>query len=236
MKKEITHTLSKKQIEELKSFDSPTIANATEFFDLRERTEGYASLELRCIYPDYPPTVGYAITCTEDTASPGRLSDRQNCLSYELLYRTIESSPKPVILVVKNIGSDRIRSDHLGDIMASIYHRLGAVGLITDGGIRDIDGIRERAPEFQVFAAGAVASHGIPRLIEIGPTVSIFGLTIKPGDLLHGDLNGLVSIPNTIADKLGDQARKVVDLEQRKIDYIKSPEFSLDGWGEKFGF
>lgn len=228
--------LSKEQIEELASFDSPTIANAVESFEERDQCEGYASLVLRCLYPDYPSMVGYAITCVEDTASPGRKSDRNKYLDYELLYRAIEASPKPVVVVVKNIGSDLPRSDHLGDVMASIYHRLGSVGFVTDGGIRDVHGIFERAPGFQVFSAGTVVSHGIPRLVEIGTTVSICGLTIKPGDLLHGDANGLVSIPNSIADKVADQARKVLEVETRKIEFINSPDFSLDAWGQKFGF
>jgi 4-hydroxy-4-methyl-2-oxoglutarate aldolase len=228
--------LTSKQIEELKGFDSPTIANAIEAFNVREQTEGYASLELRCFYPDYKPAIGYVVTCTEDTASPGRKGEKERYLNYELLYRAIEASPKPVILVIKNIGSDRLRSDHLGDIMATMFHRLGVAALVTDGGIRDVDGIRERAPGFQVFAAGTVVSHGIPRLVELGTTVSVFGLTTKPGELLHGDVNGLVSIPLSIADKLADQARKVIELELRKVKFIQNPNFSLDAWGNEFGF
>lgn len=220
----------------LSTFDLPTIANAIEAFNVRDRTEGFASLELRCLFPDYKPVIGYAVTCTEDTASPGRKGNEEGFLNYERLYRAIDASPKPVILVTKNIGSDRLRSCHLGDIMASIFHRLGTAGLITDGGIRDIDGIKERAPGFQVFAAGMAVSHGIPRLVEVGVTVSIFGLTIRPGELLHGDVSGLVSIPIGIADKLADQARKVLEAEQIKIKFIKSPDFSLDEWGKRFGF
>ncbi|NLE83901.1 MAG: RraA family protein [Chloroflexi bacterium] len=231
-----TQHLSKEKIEELAAFDSPTIANAVEAFEVRDQCEGFASLALRCLYPNYPSMLGYAITCVEDTASPGRKEDRDKYLNYELLYRAIEASPKPVVVVVKNIGSDLLRSDHLGDIMATIYHRLGSVGFVTDGGIRDVHGIFERAPGFQVFSAGTVVSHGIPRLVEIGTTVSICGLTIKPGDLLHGDANGLVSIPNIIADKVADQARKVLEIENRKLEFIKSPGFSLDAWGQKFGF
>ena len=228
--------LTREQLDELTGFDSPTIANAVEAFNVREQTEGYASLELRCFYPEYKPVIGYAVTCTEDTASPGRKGNKEDYLNYELLYRAIEASPKPVILVIKNIGSDRLRSDHLGDIMATMFHRLGTAALVTDGGIRDVDGIRERAPGFQVFAAGTVVSHGIPRLVEIGTTVSIFGLTIRPGELLHGDVNGLVSIPASIAGKLADQAKKVIEIEQRKIQYLRSPGYSLDAWKNEFGF
>jgi len=236
MNKEISPSLSKEQIDELGTFDSPTIANAIEAFNVRDRTEGFASLELRCIFPNYKPVIGYAVTYTEDTASPGRRDNNEDYLNYEKLYRAIEASPKPVMLVSKNIGSDRMRSCHLGDIMASIFQRIGTTGLITDGGIRDIDGIKERAPGFQVFAAGTAVSHGIPRLVEVGLIVSIFGLTIRPGELLHGDVSGLVSIPIGIADKLADQARKVLETEKNKTEFIKSPDFSLDAWGKRFGF
>jgi 4-hydroxy-4-methyl-2-oxoglutarate aldolase len=229
-------TLQTDQIETLKQIDSPTIANAIETFDVRDPTEGYASLELQCMYKDYAPVVGYAVTCTEDTASPRRFNRGTSYTSYEVLYRAIQDSPKPVIVVFKNVGPDRRRGLHMGDMMATLFQRLGAVAVVTDGGVRDLDGVRKRAPGFQMFAAGAVVSHGLPCLFEVGVAVSICGLTIWPGDLLHGDANGLVSIPHAIAVELATNAKNIIQFENDKEQFIKSPDFTLEAYGKKFGW
>jgi 4-hydroxy-4-methyl-2-oxoglutarate aldolase len=220
--------LNSKQIEALRSFDSATIANAVKALDVRHPCEGFTNLDMRCFFPDYRPVVGYAVTFCEDTASAS--------LPYETLYRTIEAAAKPAIIVIKNVGSDRLRSDHIGDIMAVIFQRLGGVALLTDGGVRDIDGVHSRAPGFQLFGEGTVPGSGIPRLVAVNIPVTLFGLTIKPGDLLHGDLNGIVSIPNRIAAQVAEQAQKIVEKESRIFEFLKGPDFSLDKMLENFSF
>jgi len=102
------------------------------------------------------------------------------------------------------------------------------IGLVTDGGIRDLSGIRQRVPGFHVFASGLVVSHGIPTFLEIGITVSICGLTIRPGDLLHGDENGLLVIPAEIAGRVAAQAKLVWEKEHNLLDFVRSDAFSLE--------
>ena len=111
--------------------------------------------------------------------------------------------------------------------MVTTFQRMGAVGAVTDGGIRDLSGMRRRAPGFQMFAAGAVPSAGVSIVVEVGLTVSICGLTIRPGELLHGDENGLISIPHEVADKVAAEGQEVLRREQEKVDFIMSDEFSL---------
>jgi regulator of RNase E activity RraA len=215
--------LTSEQIEALRKIDSPTIANAIEAFDVRDRTEGYASLELRCLFPELPPTVGYAITCTVDSTSPGK---RPPTALHDL-FAAVKEAPKPSIIVMKDIGPDRLRGCHAGDVLSTIFQTLGAVALVTDGGVRDLAGVRQRAANFQLFAPGVVVAHGTSAVIEIGLTVSIFGLTIHPGDLLHGDANGLVSIPASVADRVAAQAEKVWQNERELIDFVKSQALTL---------
>jgi regulator of RNase E activity RraA len=170
--------------------------------------------------------VGYALTCTGDSTSPG---DRLPKSQIKALYQAVKESPKPVVVVCQNVGPDRLRSNMFGDVMATTFQRLGAVGAVTDGGIRDVAGIRQRAPGFQMFAPGAVASGGIFAIVDIGLTVSVCGLTIAPGDLLHGDANGVVTIPHVVADKVAAKGQEVLAYELKKVDFIKSPEFTLEG-------
>ena len=216
--------LSQQQIQELIHIDSPTVANAIEAFKVRDPTTGYASMELRCQYPHLPPMVGYAVTVTADstTAAPPQPSVRNELLA------ALQSAPKPAVVVIKDVGPQRLRSCHAGDVLSTLFPRLGAVGLGTDGGVRDLAGIAERAPGFQVFAPGTVVSHGIPVFLEIGVTVNICGLTIRPGDLLHGDADGLLVIPTGVADRVAAQAQKVWDRESRIVDFVNSDDFSLE--------
>ena len=224
-------TLSAKQIEALRRIDSATIANAIETFDVRDLTAGYASLELHCMFPDLPPAVGYAVTCTVDSTTPRR----GGAAGMGKLVRALRAAPKPAIIVMQAAGQDRLRNCHIGDVMSTLFHKMGAVAAVADAGVRDLAGIAERAPGFQVFAVGTVVSHGDHHIIEVGPSVSICGLTISPGDLLHGDSSGLVSIPHTIAALLPAAARKVLKAEAAVIDYIGSAAFDHKALAKRYG-
>ena len=219
-------SLTQETIRRLRSFDSPTISNAIELLNIRDRTEGYASMELRCMIPDLEPMVGYAVTCTADSSSPGG-EPKPNKLSD--LLDGIQSAPKPVVVVVRKCGPDGLRDCFTGDMISVVYRNLGAVGVVTDGGIRDLTGIRRHAPGFQVFAFGTVVSHGTSTIIEVGMPVSIAGLPIAPGDLLHGDESGLVKVPLASAEAVLEKARLVRETEQEWFDFANSSDFTLEG-------
>ena len=222
--------LSASEIEALRRVDTATVSNALDLFEIGDPSAAYgyafSSLELRCLTPDLPPMVGYAVTCTGDSTSP-RNATRPT--QRRALYEAIRDSAQPVVVVVQNVGPERLMSNQFGDVMATTFQRLGAVGAITDGGIRDLDGIRERARGFHVFAPGAVASGGIFSIIEVGITVSVCGMTVAPGDLLHGDSNGVVAIPSDVAGRVAKTSREILEYEQRQIEFITGSEFSLDG-------
>ncbi len=210
--------VSPETIGALKGFDSPTVANAIETFNVRDWTEGYASGELNCHYPELPPMVGYAVTCTADSTTPG--PKRQTNLHG--VFDAIVASPKPVIVVVQNVGPDVERSCFLGDMVCAACQRLGATGIVTDGGLRDRSGIRQRAPGFQLFSTGIVVSHGTSIYIDVNIPVSISGLDVEPGDLLHGDESGLVKVPLEIADEVPAKSQQVIEREQRLFKLLAS--------------
>ena len=164
----MTLAVSEETIRRLRGFDSPTISNAIELLDIRDRTEGYASMELRCMIPDLEPMVGYAVTCSADSSSPGR-EPKPNKLGD--LLDAIRNAPKPVVVVVQKCGPDGLRDCFTGDMISVVYKNLGAAGVVTDAGIRDLTGIRKRAPSFQVFAFGAVVSHGTSTIIVCVPSL-----------------------------------------------------------------
>jgi len=128
---------------------------------------------------------------------------------------------------MRDIGPQPRKSAHIGEVMGTIARRLGVVGIVTDGGIRDIMELKELG--FHSFAAGLVPSHGNPRLVEVNVAVEIDGVRVRPGDLLHGDANGVTLVPLSIAAQVAQAADQVRAREADVLAYVKGPEFTIDG-------
>ena len=221
----MSEPLSPSIIETLRQFDSATVANAIEHFEVRDPTTGYATNELVCQTPEIAkPMVGYAITCTLDTTTPG---DQRPSGIGELV-GLIDAAPKPAVLVAQHVGHERRRCCLFGDMFCTSLEKLGCAGIVTDSNGRDRIAIRRRTPEFHVFSTGWVVSHGYGVYIDLNVTVSICGLTIRPGDLLHGDESGLVSVPIEIAEDIGKRAQEVGQDEADFFDFLESNEFTVE--------
>ena len=214
--------LTPQQLEELRAIDSPTIANAIEHFKVRPRVNGYAGAGLRCLIPGMGTMLGYAVTCKGDSTTEGK--DRRE---HADLYRAIASvQPLPAVVVIGDDG-DPSRLDlscHAGEMMATTMKRVGAIGLITNGGIRDIKEVTALGG-FHYFGRGLVVAHGQPCIYDVGATVDICGMEVRPGDLLHGDENGVTVVPAEIAGRVVAQALAVRDMEQKRLQDILGPDF-----------
>jgi 4-hydroxy-4-methyl-2-oxoglutarate aldolase len=227
MARQITDAL----LQQLREFDSPTISNAIELLSLRDVTEGFSSMELRCAFPDLKPMVGYAVTCTADSTSPGqRKPDR----GLNELFDHIIAAEKPIVVIIQNCGPNIARSCFIGDMIAVAYQKLGCVGAVTDGGHRDLSGVRKKAPGFQLFSRGAVVSHGSATFVDVGIPVTVGGLTVNPGDLLHGDESGLVTVPINSIESVLQKARLVQDAENEWVKYTQSASFKMEEFRERF--
>jgi regulator of RNase E activity RraA len=169
--------------------------------------------------------VGYAVTVKVDSTTPDVPRDDEVWKQWVL---AMESAPKPTVLVFQDVGPEPRKSAHAGEVMCTLASMLGCVGLVTDGGVRDLNEVRDLG--FQYFAAGAVASHGNPRLLEVNVPVTLDGVTVKSGDLIHGDLNGVTIIPLSIADKIPAEVDRIREAEQALINYMKSNDFTVEGF------
>lgn len=212
--------LTRAQLEELRQIDSPTIANAIEYFNVRGRVEGYVGHDVRCLIPGLGTMLGYAVTCKGDSTTEAKKLER----AHQQLYAAIAASPKPVVVVIQDDGRDKLHSCHAGEMMATTMKRCGAVGLVTDGGLRDILEVKALGG-FHYFGAGLVVAHGNPLIYDVGAEVTISGVKIRPGDLLHGDENGITVIPEEIADQVAAQAMRVRESEHKRLEEILSPDF-----------
>jgi regulator of RNase E activity RraA len=214
--------LSQEQFEELRAIDSPTIANAIEYFGVRPRVSGYCGSNVRCLTPDAGFMLGYAVTCKGDSTTEEK--DRRE---HADLYRAIaELQPLPAVVVIGDDGDpSRIHlACHAGEMMATTMKRVGAVGLVTDGGLRDIREINALGG-FHYYGRGLVVAHGRPCIYDVGATVNIDGMEVRPGDLLHGDENGVVVIPAEIAADVATKAREHRDMEMERLKEILGPDF-----------
>src|SRR5215207_6883606 len=204
----------------LKEVDSPTISNAIEPFKVRDRTEGFIGGEVRALFPEMPPMVGVALTVTM-TNSPGATTGREN---YWRMYEALSQMPAPSVLVVQDISGAPSRCALAGEVMTTMAMRLGAVGMVTDGGLRDVHEVRRLG--FAYFARYVVVSHGNYQIVDVGEPVTLDGQEIKTGDILHGDANGIVIVPREVLDGLPEAVEEVRTRERATMDFINSPEFT----------
>jgi len=213
----------------LRTFSSPTLANAVETFNLRPRTAGFMSSQIRCIFPDLGPMAGYAFTatCRASTQPPRDAGTRRI-----EMWRALEETPAPRIVVIQDLDDPPGIGAYWGEVQGNIHRALGCIGTVTNGGVRDLDEVR--ALGFHFFAGSVVVSHAYVHLVDFGKPVDVGGLTVRPGDLLHGDQHGILSIPLEIAARLDEGVQKVDREERQIIEYCQSPGFTRAGFEELY--
>ena len=220
-----THSrLSPEQIAALQAIDTPTICNAIEKFGVRSEVNGFMGMDTHCLTPEFGTMIGFAVTVTVDSTTPTVPKSNEARAAW---IRAMESSPKPCVLVLKDIGPQPRKSAHLGEVMGTMAKRLGVVGVVTDGGLRDILELKRLG--LHLFCAGVVPAHGNPRLLEVNVPVELDGVLIRPGDLLHGDINGVTTIPLAIAGQVAAAAIRHREAEAELLAYVNSPGFSVEG-------
>lgn len=216
-------------IEYLHSVDSPTLSNAIENFAVRPRAAGFTPLSVRCLFPELGRMAGYAVTAQVETVTTMTPMAEE---TFHELFAAVEAAPKPAVVVFQEIGGHPEFAAHCGEVMATIFQRLGAAGLVSDSAVRDIPEVR--ALRFHYFAQGAVVSHASFHIVRVGVPVQVQGLAVQPGDLLHGDENGLLLVPPLGLDELRAAVDAVRARERRLMDFVRGPEFTLAALRNRF--
>ena len=215
--------LSPELVAKLLSVDSPTVSNAIERFKIRPRREGFMGPEIVCRFPDFGAVVGFATTCTiveYDEQHPPDPAER---------YKWVESiarSPKPCVCVVKDMCHRKGWYSHWGEIVGTQVQVLGASAIITDGAVRDLEALHTMG--MKVWSEYVVVSHGH---IDVGLAdlpIEVGGLVVKPGDLLHADCNGVVSIPLDILKDLPAAIDEVLANETKVIKHLREHGYDLE--------
>ncbi|MDR1626804.1 MAG: RraA family protein [Spirochaetia bacterium] len=205
--------LTVEQLEELKQFDSPTICNAIERFNVRSKVEGWLSHKITQVIPYEGPMVGYASTAKFATAKAP-----EKPLPMEGYFRHIQATPRPSISVQEDLEPEVVAA-LWGEVNCHIHMSLGSLGTVTNGGVRDLK--EAKALGFRYHASCVAVSHGYIHIEDCNCPVNLFGLTIRPGDLLFCDNQGVVTIPHEVADKLAEACRKIIAAEFPVIRFCK---------------
>jgi 4-hydroxy-4-methyl-2-oxoglutarate aldolase len=217
--------MSQSWIDYLKTIDTPTLINGIELLERRPNQEGFTPLEIRCLFPELGRMCGYAVTAQVETVTRTGAFEIDAFLE---LYKLVEAAPKPAVVVLQEIGGFGSYAAHCGEVMATFFTRLGAVGLVSDCAVRDLPEVRSLG--FQFFARGSVASHANFRIVRSGVPVQILGMTVRPLELLHGDENGLITIPDGVERELPDAIDRIRTRERRIMDYVRGPNFTIEGF------
>lgn len=214
----------------LRSIDSPTIANAVETFNLRDRSDGFVGGRVECQFPELGVMVGRAVTVTMSSA-PGEPASRDG---YWRMWDALDAADAPAVLAIQDVSGAPHRCAYAGEMMATLAQRLGAVGMVTDGALRDVEEVR--AIGFHYFMKFPVVSHGNFEIVSVGEPIQLDGQRIETGDLLHGDRNGIVVIPDAALDGMEAAVAGIRDKEQAQLAYMRSDDFSLAELKQRSGY
>ena len=206
----------------LRRFDTPTICNIVELFDVRPRTAGYMDARIQACFADLPPMVGFAATATFRASAQPRGKDVYGSTE-EQVERFGELSGPPVV-VIQDLDVPSAAAT-FGEVMCSIYQAFGAQGIVVSGAGRDLDQVH--ALRFPAFTGGTIASHGDCHIVHINVPVQIGGLVVHPDDLLHGDRNGVATIPREIAAEVAAIGDAFVATEQIIFEALRESTPSL---------
>lgn len=215
--------LTPQQFEALRRLDTCTVSNAIETFQVRLRNEGFANAGIRCFFPNSRPMLGYAVTATIRCSGPP--VEGHAYLECTDWWNSILSIPAPRVVVVQDLDKTPGAGALLGEVHANILLALDCVGAVTNGAVRDLPAVS--ATGFHFFAGNVAVSHSYAHIVKIGGTVEIGGLKVQPGDLLHGDIHGVLSVPKQIAAQIPAVAEQLVDKERKLIGLCRIGDFSV---------
>jgi len=210
----------------LREIDTPTITNVVATYPTNPLCLGlynpwtenwYTDTSIRCIYPELGPVVGYAVTCVYGMPDP----NYPNRLTYQDVIEALDASPKPTVLVIQQKWPPDIfnKAGLAGEIMTTTAMAVGCVGLLSNGPSRDIDAIRRN--KFQMLLGGVTPGHGAMGVMAVQVPVSVGGMDVAPGELIHMDENGAVKFPPSTMQQVVTNARAMLDHEAALLERLR---------------
>jgi regulator of RNase E activity RraA len=209
----------------LRSVDTPTVCNAIEVAQGQRGFNQFTRGTMICSSTKSAPMVGFAKTAKIAALSPSTESQeiiKKRRMEY---YRYMSDFNGPAVAVIEDIDYPECIGAYWGEINTKVHKGFGLTGALTNGVVRDLGDLAE---DFPVVAGSIGPSHGFVHVREIDTPVSVFGITVSPGDLVHADRHGAVVIPNEVIPILKDAVHKLFASERLILDPAEKTEFSFD--------
>ncbi|OJY02025.1 MAG: acyl transferase [Rhizobiales bacterium 63-22] len=208
----------------LRKVDTPTVCNAIEVAQGKRGFNAFTRGTVLCSAPGAGAAVGYARTARIAAAKPS-VEDpaviRKRRMDY---YRYMAEGTRPAVAVVEDLDFPNAVGAFWGEINAAVHKGFGLSGVLTNGVMRDLGEIPD---DFPVIAGSIGPSHGFVHVRDFGETVSVFGLTVADGDLLHADRHGAVVIPPEVIPHLAKAIEQLLSTEQIVLQPARAPGFDF---------
>lgn len=215
--------VSESQFAFLRSIDTPTVCNLIEIVTPERRGAGYTVSHLHCPFPDLPPMVGFAktvaIRARDKVSGPSYMQKRMDYLDY------VAAAPRPSVVVIEDKDEPPGYGAFWGEVQTNVHKALGCLGTITNGSVRDIPAVAEG---FQMLAGSLSPSHAYVHVVEFGAPVTIHGMAVKSGDLVHADRHGAVVVPVDKIDAMQAALDGLTKQEARIIAAARAPGATVE--------
>jgi len=212
------------QVQAIQGIDTCTLADAISLSRTRLRNQGYSNGSIRCVLEKSRPMVGYAVPGRIRSSEPPMVGrdfvERRDWLKY------VMSVPEPRVAVLEDIDGNLGAGAFWDEAHARVHLRLGCVGAVTNGAVRDVDKIRSTG--FHLYAGSLSAAQGYAHIIDMGQPVEVGGLEIQPGDLIHGDIHGIIIVPTEILAELPRLAARISFLRKQIAELCAAPHMPLE--------
>lgn len=210
-------------IEQLREFETALLTEAMAAMGMTQTEALHTGSDVRRLTSPAEPMVGVALTLEVDTSTPGKAPDTTGVWES---YAWIQQLALPVVVVMKCTGAALNRECVAGDGMAKIFKTYGACGIVTDGGVRDLERIDRVG--LAVFGSGVTPNHAT-LVYRISPApVTISGVTFTTGDLVHGDGDGVIVVPAQSHAGMVEACTLARDFETRAHLVFRRTDLSLE--------
>ncbi len=211
----------------LRKVDTPTVCNAIEVAQGQRGFDRFTRGTMHCSAPEEPPIVGYARTAKIAAVNPPAEPPETIRARRMAYYRYMAEAPSPSVAVIEDLDYPDCIGAYWGEINTTVHKGFGLSGALTNGVMRDLGDLPQGFP---VVAGSVGPSHGFVHVRELDTPVSVFGLKVNPGDLIHADRHGALVVPEDVAGQLEAAIQKLLTTERIVLDAASQPGFDFEAF------
>tara|TARA_A100001388_G_scaffold267059_1_gene240785 strand:+ start:32 stop:727 length:696 start_codon:yes stop_codon:yes gene_type:complete len=213
----------------LRSVDTPTVCNAIEAAQGKRGFNNFTKATMVASAPKEKSVVGYALTAKiAATSAPEEAAEsvKERRMAY---YKYMAEGQRPSVAVIEDCDFPNCVGAFWGEINTTVHKGFGVSGVVTNGVVRDLGDL---PTGFPVIAGSIGPSHAFVHVREFGKPVSVFGLAVEEGDLVHADRHGALVIPSLVIPSLQHAIEKLIATERLVLDPASKPDFDFEAFAK----